>query len=118
MLGDFNDFDGEILDVNNNKPTSQVVNILKGNFGEYAGKYQLFSVADNVVQSERYSDWYDSDNNCNTQSSKDYSMIDHVLVTQGVLNKIDNVFFYHAYPESCVTSNSDHYPVVVDFVDI
>ncbi len=27
ILGDFNDFDGEVLDVNNNKPTSQVLNI-------------------------------------------------------------------------------------------
>ena len=118
ILGDFNDFDGEVLDVNNNKPTSQVLNILKGNFGEHAGQYELTSVAESVVQSERYSDWYDSDNNCNTQSSKDYSMIDHILVTQGIINKIDNVFFYHAYPESCVTYNSDHYPVVVDFIDI
>lgn len=118
ILGDLNDFDGEVLDVNNNKPTSQVLNILKGNFGEYAGKYELTSVAESVTQSERYSDWYDSDDNCNTQSSKDYSMIDHVLVSQGVLNKIDNVFFYHAYPESCVTYNSDHYPVVIDFIDI
>jgi exonuclease III len=114
MLGDLNDFDGEILDVNNNKPNSQVVNILKGNFGEYAGKYQLFSVADTVVQSERYSDWYDSDNNCNTQSSKDYSMIDHVLVTSAIKNNIFDVFFYHVYQEYCGKYNSDHYPVVVD----
>lgn len=118
ILGDFNDFDGEVLDVNNNKPTSQVLNIFKGYFGEYAGQYELISVAESVTQSERYSDWYDSDNNCNTQSGKDYSMIDHVLVTQGIKNKIDDVFFYHAYPEYCGTYNSDHYPVVVDFVDI
>ena len=107
-----------VLDVNNNKPTSQVLNIFKGYFGEYAGKYELISVAESVTQSERYSDWYDSDNNCNTQSGKDYSMIDHVLVTQGIQNKIDDVFFYHAYPEYCGTYNSDHYPVVIDFVDI
>lgn len=115
MLGDLNDFDGEVLDVNSNKPTSQVLNILKGNFGAYAGKYELISVAENVVQSERYSDWYDSDDNCNTQSSKDYSMIDHVLVTTGIKNKISNVFFYHGYPEFCGSYNSDHYPVVIDF---
>jgi exonuclease III len=114
VLGDLNDFDGEVLDVNSNKPTSQVLNILKGNFGNYAGKYQLTSVAENVIQSERYSDWYDSDDNCNTQSSKDYSMIDHVLVTPGIKNKIDNVFFYHGYPEYCGSYNSDHYPVVID----
>jgi hypothetical protein len=28
LMGDFNDFDGKVLDVNNNKPISQVVNIL------------------------------------------------------------------------------------------
>jgi endonuclease/exonuclease/phosphatase family metal-dependent hydrolase len=114
VIGDLNDFDGVVLDVNSNKPTSQVLNILKGNFGEYKGKYELTSVAENVKQSERYSDWYDSDNNCNTQSNKDYSMIDHVLVTSGIKNKISDVYFYHGYSEYCGTYNSDHYPVVID----
>ncbi len=114
MLGDFNDFDGLVLDVNNNKPISQVLNILKGKFGEYSEKYELISVADTVVQSERYSDWYDSDNNCNTASGKDYSMIDHVLVTSEIKRNIFDVFFYHGYKEYCGKYNSDHYPVVVD----
>jgi exonuclease III len=114
LIGDLNDFDGVVLDVNSNKPTSQVLNILKGNFGEYKGKYELISAAENVQQSERYSDWYDSDNNCNTQSNKDYSMIDHVLVTSGIKNKISDVYFYHGYSEYCGTYNSDHYPVVID----
>jgi exonuclease III len=114
VIGDLNDFDDIVLDVNSNKPTSQVLNILKGDFGEYKGKYELTSVAENVKQSERYSDWYDSDNNCNTQSSKDYSMIDHVLVTSGIKNKISDVYFYHAYSEYCGTYNSDHYPIVID----
>jgi hypothetical protein len=84
VLGDFNDFDGTVLDVNSNKPTSQVLNILKGQYGAYAGKYQLFSVAETVTQSERYSDWYDSDDIWNTLSNKDYSIIDHLLVTSGI----------------------------------
>ena len=114
FLGDLNDFDGIVLDVNSNKPTSQVLEILKGNFGDYKGKYQLISAAESVVQTQRYSDWYDSDDNCNTQSNKDYSMIDHVLVTSGIKNKITDVFFYHGYSEYCGTYNSDHYPVVID----
>jgi exonuclease III len=114
LIGDLNDFDGVVLDVNSNKPTSQVLNILKGDFGEYKGKYELISVAENVKQSERYSDWYDSDNNCNTQSNKDYSMIDHVLVTSGIKNKISDVYFYHGYSEYCGSYNSDHFPVVID----
>ena len=114
MLGDLNDFDGQVPDVNNNQPTSQVLNILKGEYGALKGEYTLTSVAENVAQSQRYSDWYDSDSNCNTQSSKDYSMIDHVLVTNGIKNKISNVYFYHGYSEYCGTFNSDHYPVVID----
>jgi exonuclease III len=114
VIGDLNDFDGVVLDVNSNKPNSQVLSILKGDFGEYEGKFKLTSVAENVKQSERYSDWYDSDNNCNTQSNKDYSMIDHVLVTSGIKNKISDVYFYHGYSEYCGTYNSDHYPVVID----
>ena len=116
VIGDLNDFDGVVLDVNSNKPTSQVLNILKGDFGEYKGKYELISAAENVQQSERYSDWYDSDNNCNTASNKDYSMIDHVLVTSGIKNKISDVYFYHGYPEFCGSYNSDHYPVVIDLI--
>jgi exonuclease III len=114
VIGDLNDFDGVVLDVNSNKPTSQVLSILKGDFGEYKGKYELISAAENVQQSERYSDWYDSDNKCSTSSIKDYSMIDHVLVTSGIKNKISDVYFYHGYSEYCGSYNSDHFPVVID----
>jgi len=114
MLGDFNDFDGKILDVNNNIPISQVLDILKGNYGDYSGKYALHSIAEEIIQSERFSDWYDSDNNCNTASSKDYSMIDHILVTDGIKNNIVNAFMYHEYNEYCGKYDSDHYPVIID----
>lgn len=110
MMGDFNDFDGKVLDVNSNKPTSQVLDILKGNT---FNNYQLFSAAQKMAQSDRFSDWYDSDNNCNTGSSKDYSMIDHILVTEDLLDGIFDVYMYHGYPEYCGKYDSDHYPVVI-----
>jgi exonuclease III len=44
----------------------------------------------------------------------DYSMIDHVLVTEKIKKYITNVFIYHNYPEFCGKYNSDHYPLVVD----
>ena len=115
VLGDMNDFDAEVLDVNSNKPKSYVLDILKGSYGTYKDKYTLLSSASHINQSERYSDWYDSDNNCKTSSSKDYSMIDHVLITPNLNNKIVNMFIYHNYSEYCGTYNSDHYPVVIDF---
>ena len=114
MLGDFNDYDAEIMDVNNDKPTSVVLDILKGLHGSYAGKYQLQSIAQNLPQTERYTDWYDSDNNCNTASSNDYSMIDHILVTSALQKKVTNSFVYHGYSEYCGKYDSDHYPVVID----
>jgi hypothetical protein len=116
MLGDFNDYDAEIPDVNGNKPISQVLDILKGLKGDYAGKYELHSAAETIPQNERYSDWWDSDNNCNTASKSDYSMIDHVLVTDKIRKNIMNTFIYHDYNEFCGKYDSDHYPVVIDLL--
>jgi exonuclease III len=116
MLGDFNDYDSEVLDVNNNKPTSRVLDILKGNEGDFAGLYTLHNVAEQIQQKERFSDWWDSDNNCNTATQTDYSMIDHVLVTDAIKHNILDVFIYHGYDEYCGKYNSDHYPVVIDFL--
>jgi len=111
MMGDFNDFDEKVLDVNNDKPKSQVLDILKG---INTGKYELYSIAETITQDKRYSDWYDSDNNCNTASIKDYSMIDHILVTESIKKNIYNAFMYHGYEEYCGKYNSDHFPVVID----
>jgi exonuclease III len=113
VIGDFNDYDAEILDVNNNKPTSLVLDILKG---LYSGQYTLYSVAETINQEERYSDWWDSDNNCNTTSPNDYSMIDHILVTDSIRKNIINTFVYHGYDEYCGKYNSDHFPLVVDLL--
>jgi exonuclease III len=116
MLGDLNDFDNLIPDVNSNKPISQVLDILKGNKGLYSGKYELKSVGEKIPQSQRYSEYWDSNGNCNI-TSNDFSMIDHILITPYLYEKISNAFSYHAYPHGCNASiyNSDHDPVVVDF---
>jgi exonuclease III len=115
LLGDMNDFDAEVLDINSDKPISKALDILKGLDGEYKGMYTLTNVASRIAQNERFSDWWDSDNNCETSSQKDYSMIDHILVTSKINTKIINAYMYHEYREYCGKWNSDHYPVVVDF---
>jgi exonuclease III len=116
VLGDFNDYDAETLDVNSDKPTSIVLDILKGFKGDLANSYELHNIAEQIPQNERYSDWWDSDNNCNTTSKNDYSMIDHVLVTDAIRKNVENVFIYHGYDEYCGKYDSDHYPVVVDLI--
>lgn len=115
VIGDMNDYDAEILDVNSNAPISRVLDILKGVDGDKKGKYKLTNVAYRIEQSERYSEWYDSDDNCNTASVEDYSMIDHILVTPDLDKLIVDAFIYHGYSEYCGKWNSDHFPVVVDF---
>ena len=114
MLGDFNDFDAEVPDLNSDKPTSMVLDILKGYKGDHAGKYELYNIAETITQSNRYSDWWDSDNNCGTSSNNDYSMIDHILVTDAIRKNIGDTFIYHEYKEYCGTYDSDHFPVVLD----
>jgi exonuclease III len=115
LIGDMNDYDGEILDMNDDKPTSRVLDIMKGLDGQKNGTYELTNIAMTIKQNERFTDWWDSDNNCNTSSQKDYSMIDHILVTGNVYSSIVNAYIYHGYDEYCGKWNSDHYPIVVDF---
>lgn len=115
VVGDMNDFDGRTLDMNSNIPISRTLDIIKGLDGNKAGNYHLTNVASLMSSSERYSDWWDSDNDCSTSSIKDFSMIDHVLVTENLVKHIDDVYIYHGYNEYCDKIHSDHYPVVVDF---
>jgi len=80
------------------------------------GKYLLYSAAEKIEKNNRFSDWWNSDNNCETTSKNDYSMIDHILVTDSIKNNINSVFIYHGYNEYCGKYNSDHYPVVIDLI--
>jgi len=112
LLGDFNDFDGEILDANSNKPLSRVLDILKGDFGTYAGLYQLRNAAELISQNQRFTAWWDSNNNCKSVSTE-FSMIDHILLSPALKEKVIEASIYHEYEEFCGTYNSDHYPVII-----
>jgi len=114
LLGDLNDWDNLIPDLNSNIPNSQVLDIFKGNRGKYAGLYELKSISDKIPQSSRFSEYWDSNSDCKV-TSNEFSMIDHILVTSKINTKIINAYMYHEYREYCGKWNSDHYPVVVDF---
>jgi exonuclease III len=115
LLGDLNDYDAEVADSNNDKPITAVLDILKGLAGKYAGKYALDSVATNAEKSQRYTSWWDPNDDC-VATPNEMSMIDHILVTPGLAKYISKVSFPHPYTEYCGTYNSDHYPIIVDFV--
>ena len=116
LLGDLNDFDNLIPDVNSNIPISKVLDILKGNAGLYSGEYELKSISDKIPQSQRYSEYWDANSDCVVQPNE-FAMIDHILLTPNLYNLVTNAFSYHMYPHSCdkTTYNSDHDPVVIDF---
>jgi len=115
VLGDLNDFDGRVLDVNMNVPTSRVLDILKGNAGANTGMYELRSVAEKMNQAERFSDWWDKNGDC-VSSPNEFSMIDHMLVSPYLFERVERVGVYHGYGEFCGKYDSDHYPLVVDFL--
>lgn len=110
LIGDMNDYDDELLDINSNKPLSSALSILKGSGSDY----KLTNVARRINKLERFSEWWDSDDNCATYSLNDLSMIDHILVTPTIDKMITNAYIYHGYSEYCGKWSSDHWPVIVD----
>ena len=116
VIGDMNDYDNQVPDINDNKPISMTLEILKGISGEQKNKYKLTNVAVKIPKNERYSDWWDSDNNCDTSTINDLSLIDHVLVTDNILRRIKSAYIYHGYMEYCGKWNSDHWPIVIDLI--
>ena len=112
VIGDMNDYDNEISDKNDDQPISQVLNILKGEHSN--GAYELTNLNSLVTKEERYSDWYDKNGNCDS-TDDELGLIDHILVSNGLYKKVQNVSIYHEYHEQCGTLNSDHFPIIVDF---
>lgn len=115
VAGDMNDYDAEVEDANGSQPTSIVLDILKGNAGDYALAYELNSVAAQVDRSQRYTDWWDPNGDC-VATDNEMSMIDHVLMTPNLMDLVQKVTIPHPYPEYCGTYDSDHYPILVDLV--
>jgi len=144
FTGDFNDFDSAVVDANNNLPISQVMDIATGGHSHAHAKghshaasfsssskaaaegvgagagadtgWTLHNVASLMPQSDRYTIWWDSNSDC-VYGQNETSMIDHVLVTPGLLQRVSGVFFDHtAFTPSCESFYSDHWPLVVDFV--
>jgi endonuclease/exonuclease/phosphatase family metal-dependent hydrolase len=112
VLGDFNDFDSTVPDMNNNQPNSRVLSMLKGQSGSHANQYNLSTVGELAEQSDRYTNWYDPNLDCQVET-EELSAIDHILLSPNLLDKVKSVNYYHGYEEGCNISNSDHYPIVI-----
>ena len=120
IMGDFNDYDSEILDINNHFPTSRVLNIVK--YGARSEKKEesrstlseyLVSCEEMVQKSERYSLWWDENGDGKVESSE-FAMIDYVLLSPALYSMVEKVEVYHGYDEGLNIYDSDHYPIIVD----
>lgn len=110
MFGDFNDFDGaeDCLDINSNKPKSNVLMLLK-KLGPLDDNDDLINVASKVKQEERYSAYYDKNEDGVLQFPKEVSAIDHILISKRLEDKITKVEYDHTHDPTKV---SDHYPII------
>lgn len=112
IAGDFNDYDSQILDLNNDIPISQVLNIIKGVNNP---NYNLFNVNQDVEKESRYSNWWDKNGN-NYSTSDELVLIDHILLSENLYEKIDNIYIYHGYYENSNRIDSDHFPIILDLL--
>ncbi|KJE92522.1 hypothetical protein CAOG_03474 [Capsaspora owczarzaki ATCC 30864] len=114
FLGDFNDYDGTVLDIAGSVPTSRTLEYLKTPINPSTAHLALSNVASHVPLENRYTSWWDKDNSCVDEGGDEHTSIDHMLVSAGLAAGIQNVLFDHEFV-ACCQCVSDHWPVVVDF---
>ena len=117
VLGDLNDFDPDIPDVNGSLPITSVLEQIKA-----AGPGtddDLLNVLADVPTRERFTSFYDANNDgCFTPD--EFTAIDHILVSPALYEHVQEVRYVHAYEahnKSDPRHVSDHFPVVVTLAE-
>jgi len=111
VLGDLNDYDFDVIDRSNSRPISRVSRLLKLND---QGAKVMVSAAEYIpLQSDRYSSWWDRNNNCVVEPGE-LTLIDHLFVSDELKDVIVSTRIYNTI-ELCGSLQSDHYPVKIVF---
>ncbi|KAJ3057185.1 hypothetical protein HK097_011190 [Rhizophlyctis rosea] len=113
ILGDLNDFDDEVLDAAGevDHPISRALYTLR-----HATNPPLFNLAHTWKdQQERYSNWFDRNRDCIDNGGDEHTLIDHVLVSQGLRSRIVESYAFHNHTQYCGKIDSDHWPLFVKF---
>ena len=106
VLGDFNDFDADVPDRTGSVPITDVVATIRR-----AGpgpEDDLRNVAADVAQADRYTSFYDRNDNDEIDAGE-LSALDHVLLSPQLYRSLRAVDFVHLHDPREV---SDHFPVV------
>jgi exonuclease III len=118
-LGDFNDFDLQVPDVKSSRPISRTLSFLKDIVSEKDGEVatdELVNIAQNVVQQQRFTAYYNPNKSVCLPARNASSSIDHVLISDCIqrLAKITS-FDNNAFKPPCASTQhySDHWPVFV-----
>jgi len=110
VLGDFNDYQHDLLDTAGSIPTSRVMRII-------SEARSLYNVAHfrSGTRNQLYSCWWDKFNRCYDSGGEEHTLIDHILISPGLRPAMTSMSFDHSYEASCDSYASDHWPIVVDF---
>lgn len=109
VLGDFNDYDGEVLDRNNHQPITNVLAQIKS-LGNNDPDDDLINTMEFVTKENRYTSYYDPNRDGEIQPDKEYAAIDFVLIAPELKSAVRKVTIDRSYDPREL---SDHFPIIV-----
>lgn len=107
VLGDFNDYDESIPDLNGHRPITRVLALIKA--ASPSPDDDLYNVMAEVPQAERFTVFYDADED-NQVEWPELAAIDHILLSPQLRARLREVHYVQAYDPRTLTN---HFPVVV-----
>jgi len=111
VMGDFNDYDPDedSRDHRDSMPISNVLRIIK-EMGTLTADDDLVNVARFIPKVSRFTSHFDQDDDQHVDEPDELTSIDHILLSQGLTEKVDFATILHDHDPTQV---SDHFPVVV-----
>ncbi len=113
VLGDINDYDPDVPDRDETRDTMTTVLQTLKNFDTEQPGSELENVAKLMPrQADRYTSFWDRNENGVRDPYDVFTMIDHILLPTELMPHVKRAFIFH----SVALETSDHRPVVVDLV--
>lgn len=111
VLGDFNDYSGTDLDLNDHTPITTVLSHLQ-TMSPTTADDDLVNALQFVPKAKRYTAYWDKDRDSQIDGPGEFSAIDHVLISKSLADEIEFATVDQSHDPREL---SDHFPVVVSF---